>query len=243
MAHSALFFGGIGTILETSELQRKAFNAAFAEAGLDWHWDTEDYAAMLAKPGGTGRVADYARLAGAPGIDAVALHARKTALFHGALREGKLSARPGVTRLVAECADQNVLLGFVSTTDRDTLAAILEAAGIDAAAFNLITHRGDVDSSKPSGEVYRYALDKLQVAAERAVAIEDSQSGLQAALEAGLRCIVTPGEKTRNQDYSGAEAVLASLGDAGRPAEILAGAAVPRGEAFTLADCFETRAA
>lgn len=243
MAHSALFFGGIGTILETSELQRKAFNAAFAEAGLDWHWDSADYSAMLAKPGGASRVADYARVVGATGIDAVALHARKTALFHDVLSEGGLSARPGVARLVGECADQNVMLGFVSTTDRDTLAAILEAADIDAAAFTLITHRGDVDNSKPSGDIYRFALDKLGVAADQAVAIEDSESGLRAALEAGLRCIVTPGDNTREQDYSGAEAVLASLGDAGKPAEILAGAVVPRGEAFTLADCFETRAA
>ena len=47
MTIQALFFGGIGTLLETSELQREAFNAAFREAGLDWHWSIDEYREML----------------------------------------------------------------------------------------------------------------------------------------------------------------------------------------------------
>jgi beta-phosphoglucomutase-like phosphatase (HAD superfamily) len=35
----AVIFGSIGTIAETSDIQRQAFNLAFAEAGLDWNWD------------------------------------------------------------------------------------------------------------------------------------------------------------------------------------------------------------
>tara|TARA_B110000503_G_scaffold47893_1_gene77939 strand:+ start:1294 stop:1407 length:114 start_codon:yes stop_codon:yes gene_type:complete len=36
MTVKAVFFGSIGTLVETSDLQRRAFNQAFAEAGLDW---------------------------------------------------------------------------------------------------------------------------------------------------------------------------------------------------------------
>ena len=35
----ALFFGSIGTIVETSEIQRQSFNLAFKEAGLNWYWN------------------------------------------------------------------------------------------------------------------------------------------------------------------------------------------------------------
>lgn len=44
----AIIFGSIGTLVETSDLQRRAFNAAFAEAGLAWVWDEAPYRAMLA---------------------------------------------------------------------------------------------------------------------------------------------------------------------------------------------------
>ena len=43
----AILFGSIGTLIETSDLQREAFNEAFKEAGLDWYWDHEDYTKLL----------------------------------------------------------------------------------------------------------------------------------------------------------------------------------------------------
>ena len=39
----ALFFGSIGTILETSEIQRQSFNLAFKDAGLNWYWNIATY--------------------------------------------------------------------------------------------------------------------------------------------------------------------------------------------------------
>ena len=39
----ALFFGSIGTIVETSEIQRQSFNLAFKEAGLNWYWNIATY--------------------------------------------------------------------------------------------------------------------------------------------------------------------------------------------------------
>ena len=45
----AILFGSIGTLIETSDLQREAFNQAFKEAGLDWYWDQEDYTKLLKK--------------------------------------------------------------------------------------------------------------------------------------------------------------------------------------------------
>ena len=38
----AILFGSISTVADTSELQREAFNQAFAEHGLDWRWDRDD---------------------------------------------------------------------------------------------------------------------------------------------------------------------------------------------------------
>jgi len=48
----AIIFGSIGTLVETSEIQRKSFNQAFKEMDLDWYWDKEEYKKLLKKSGG-----------------------------------------------------------------------------------------------------------------------------------------------------------------------------------------------
>jgi hypothetical protein len=68
MNPKAIFFGSIGTLAETSDLQRRAFNQAFAEAKLDWHWDVELYKGLLKKSGGKGRIQGFAAQKGIPVI-------------------------------------------------------------------------------------------------------------------------------------------------------------------------------
>ncbi len=60
MNYKAILFGSIGTLLETSELQRTAFNQAFSENGLDWNWSPAQYQNLLKKSGGRQRIEDYA---------------------------------------------------------------------------------------------------------------------------------------------------------------------------------------
>ena len=47
MNYKAILFGSIGTLIETSELQRNAFNQAFSENGLDWNWSPTQYQDLL----------------------------------------------------------------------------------------------------------------------------------------------------------------------------------------------------
>ena len=45
----AIIFGSIGTLVETSDIQRQSFNYAFKEVGLDWYWDKSNYKKLLKK--------------------------------------------------------------------------------------------------------------------------------------------------------------------------------------------------
>ena len=56
MAIKAVLFGSIGTIIETSDIQRNCFNQAFQKVGLNWYWSKIIYKSMLKKPGGEKRV-------------------------------------------------------------------------------------------------------------------------------------------------------------------------------------------
>ena len=55
----ALIFDVDGTMAETEEIHRAAFNEAFGEAGLSWVWTVEDYARLLKVTGGRERIAAY----------------------------------------------------------------------------------------------------------------------------------------------------------------------------------------
>src|SRR6478752_1519395 len=92
---SAFLFGSISTLADTSELQREAFNAAFRQHGLDWHWDREEYRTMLQDSGGAARIEQYAHSKGQE-IDAAAVHAAKSRNFQQLLAGARLSPRDGV---------------------------------------------------------------------------------------------------------------------------------------------------
>src|SRR5690606_39039446 len=55
----ALIFDVDGTLAETEEMHRRAFNDAFRAHGLDWHWSREDYARLLRTTGGKERIARF----------------------------------------------------------------------------------------------------------------------------------------------------------------------------------------
>ncbi|MEM8636840.1 MAG: haloacid dehalogenase, partial [Pseudomonadota bacterium] len=51
-----ILIGSIGVLAETSDIQRRAYNQAFREAGLDWYWDKDTYKSLLLTSGGRKRL-------------------------------------------------------------------------------------------------------------------------------------------------------------------------------------------
>ena len=81
MNYKAVLFGSIGTLIETSDLQRQAFNQAFYESDLNWNWSPEEYKLLLTNSGGQNRIQNYAKLNGM-NVNAKALHDKKTEIFN-----------------------------------------------------------------------------------------------------------------------------------------------------------------
>lgn len=202
----ALVFDVDGTLAETEEAHRQAFNAAFAEAGLDWDWTPGLYGELLKVTGGKERIAHHRPL---PPSVIAGLHARKTALYAARVAGGAAPLRPGVEALIGEARVRGVRLAIATTTSRPNIDALLAATlGAHAAAwFEAIVCGEDVAAKKPDPEVYRLALAKLGLPAERAIAIEDSWNGVRAAKTAGLRVIATPSLYTAADDLSQADLV------------------------------------
>lgn len=190
----ALFLGSIGVIAETSELQRQAYNSAFAEYGLDWYWSVGNYCEMLKRPGGKKRISAFSNL----GLDEDLIqniHLRKQAIYTEML-DGGIAPRAGLVECIAKCQEQGVKLGLITTTTQANINALSHAMKkhVDFKAFDLITIKDDVSAEKPNGEVYRYALEKLGVSAPDVLAVEDTEANQTAAMHEHIICYLFAGE-------------------------------------------------
>ena len=236
----ALLFGSIGVVVDSSHLQLEAYNAAFDDEGLGWHWSVEEYRRLLAEvTGGLARLERHARERGGRAPDAAALgrvHATKTRLFDEWLFEGRASARPGVRRLLDEATAAGVRTGFVTSTELGNVRATLEAAGdgVRLERFDVFTHRGAVDAPKPDPAPWAKALAELGLGPGDAVAIEDTAECAGSAVDAGIACVATPNSFALGQDFSRALATVDCLGDLETPARQLAGETIVEDGLVTL---------
>lgn len=194
----AILFGSIGVLAETSDLQRRAFNRAFAEAGLDWIWTEDQYRAMLAVAGGADRVERFAAERG-QSVDSAAIHASKSAHFHELLRTEPIALRPGVASTLAAASRA----ALVTTTSPENVRALLAALApaVRADQFEIIVDRTRVERAKPAPDAYHFALAEMRLLPADAVAIEDNPPGAAAARAAGLSVIAFPGAMHTEHDF------------------------------------------
>ena len=76
-------------------------------------------------------------------------------------------------------------LGLASSSPRRLIDAVLTAAKV-ADLFATVVSTEEVGRGKPAPDVYRAAAERLAVAADRCVAVEDSSNGLRSAAAAGM---------------------------------------------------------
>jgi len=213
MAVRALIFDVDGTLAETEELHRIAFNRAFAEAGMSWKWDRELYAELLKVTGGRERIEAYAKRIGAEGVDAPSLHRRKTELYNELMVPGTVELRPGIEDLLRRARQINLDLAIATTTSRSNVAGLMRATlGEEALGwFRSIRTGEDTKRKKPDPEVFQLVLDDLGYRPEECLIFEDSENGLRAAQAVAVPVVITPSIYTGEDDFSGADYVFKNL--------------------------------
>jgi HAD superfamily hydrolase (TIGR01509 family) len=218
----ALIFDVDGTLADTEELHRQAFNRAFADMGLDWSWDAELYSELLHMSGGRERLSMYWQRmhpevrsidSGAVRDTLDRIHELKAAYYSSALEDGELDLRPGVMELMDEAAAAGVQLALVTTSSPVHLAALMRRALGPAwrHSFVAIGDASSVTYKKPHPQVYQQVLQSMQLDPSCGLAFEDSGNGLTAATLAGLATVVTPAQYTQKHEFERALKVLPDL--------------------------------
>ena len=190
----ALFFGSIGTIVETSEIQRQSFNIAFKDAGLNWYWNIATYCDLLREPGGKKRIRNYSSNTLSENIVDL-IHSKKEEYFEEFLSESLLP-RDGVTEIIDLCSKRKIKLGFITSTSLKNINSIKNAliGKLDFSCFDIITSIENVKNPKPDSEVYAFALSELGLDKNDVYVIEDTKANQSAAIELGITCFLNPGE-------------------------------------------------
>jgi HAD superfamily hydrolase (TIGR01509 family) len=217
----AILFDVDGTLSETEELHRDAFNRAFAEAGLPWHWDELLYGQLLRVTGGKERIRHFIdtqsrmELGAEPAAAIARLHAAKTQHYARLVAGGALQLRPGFHALLQEARDAGVRLAIATTTSLPNVTALLQSALGQAAGsyFEVIAAGDSVAHKKPAPDIYLLALAQLRLSPEVCMAVEDSAAGLQSARAAGLTTLVVRSGYTRGHYFEGGALVVDSLTD------------------------------
>jgi beta-phosphoglucomutase-like phosphatase (HAD superfamily) len=219
----ALIWDVDGTLAETEhDGHRVAFNQAFAEFGLPWHWDEPLYRDLLATTGGKERLlAWWQRIdpvaAAAPQAGALIgqLHARKTAHYVALVEAGHVALRPGVRRLLVEARAAGLLLAIATTTSPANVQALLLATlGADSPGWFAAIGAGDVVAQKkPAPDIYHWVRERLHLRADQCLALEDSGPGAWAAHAAGLATLVTRSRYSRGDAMPPLLADLDGLGE------------------------------
>ncbi len=228
----ALIFDVDGTLADTErDGHRVAFNKAFIESGLDWHWSVEQYGQLLAITGGKERIHAYIK-ASLPHFKTndlqgliAELHEVKTTFYRQLLSTGKIPMRPGVKRLLLEAREKNYRLAIATTTTLENVYALF-AHALDLHApdwFEVIAAGDIVEAKKPAADIYLYAMEKLELTADACLAFEDSRNGLLSAVQSGLRTVVTINGYTYDHDFTGALAVIDHFGEPGKSFKLITG--------------------
>ncbi len=214
----ALIFDVDGTLAETEEAHRAAFNDTFARRGLPWRWSRADYRRLLKTTGGKERIRAFQGElpAGAPRLsdeEIAALHREKTARYGEILASGALQPRPGVSALIEAARAAGLKIAVATTTNLPNVEALSRCCwGVAAdAMFDTIAAGDMVTAKKPAPDVYELALRQLGLPPAACLAFEDSRNGVLSARAAGLEVLVTPSAYTDDDDFTGARWVIESL--------------------------------
>lgn len=230
----ALIFDVDGTLAETErDGHRVAFNQAFQEFGLPWHWPVGLYGQLLGVAGGKERIHYYMHRYQpkfeAEDIDelVIALHQAKAKHFQALIESNVIPLRPGVRRLIEAARKEGIRLAIATTSAKDSVMPLLEQLlGPESPGWFEAIAAGDmVPAKKPAPDIYNLVVSTMDLNPATCLVIEDSQQGLEAATAAGLTTVVTVNDYTRNHTLTSARLVINHLGEPNLPFKVLQGQA------------------
>jgi HAD superfamily hydrolase (TIGR01509 family) len=226
----ALLFDVDGTVVDTEELHRLAFNQTFIQFELDWSWHPKLYAELLRVSGGEARIAHYIDIIDLPPQEKIglrriipAIHRIKTRIYRELIASSSVQLRSGVKRLIKEARHAGLRIGLAATSASANAETLVNAAFGEELrnVADALVCANEVARKKPAPDIYELLLTQIRAEPSACIAFEDSRNGVLAARAAKLFTVLTPTRWTIAQGAEGADLDLPGLGDPGDPPDPL----------------------
>lgn len=205
----AIIFDFDGLILDTESPIFQSWQEVYQERGCELA--LEEWAANVGTEDSFDPVAHLERVLGER-LDFAAIRAvrkpRETALIEAE------PVLPGVETYITDAKRLGLKLGMASNSSRDWVTGHLERLGL-LHHFDIVRcwNDPDVGQRKPNPAVYEAALKALDVAADEAIALEDSPNGIMSATRADIFTVAVPNALTRLLGVGDANLVMNSMDD------------------------------
>lgn len=200
----AIFWDNDGVLVDTERLYFQATQETLESVGIVL--DREHYVEFFLRQGRGAWHLLEARGVGAAEIER--LRNRRNDLY-SELLDREACAIEGVSGTL-EALHRKYVMGVVTSSRRDHFDIIHSRCNL-LQYFDFVLTAADFDRVKPHPDPYLLAIERSGAGKNECIAIEDSERGLQAATQAGIRCIVIPTALTRGGDFSRAWCVLDSV--------------------------------
>lgn len=205
-----IIFDHDGTLVDSESKHYQLWASLLAEYGIDF--PESEYKEHLAGVP-THFNAEYLAQHYSLPISQEQLLAKREQLTQQTLGQVPCPLMPGARELVQWCAQQRLKMAIATGAKALEVQPTLLAYEFGQ-YFPIVVAHEHVRNAKPAPDAYRQALAQMDLSADSCIAIEDSSTGFQSALAAGLPCLVVQNDYSRGTDFSGAAVVLDSLHEA-----------------------------
>jgi HAD superfamily hydrolase (TIGR01509 family) len=137
------------------------------------------------------------------------LLAAKDTSYSAILRDN-MHPMPGLLALLERLTAARYLLAVASSSRRADIEAVLGGLSVQT-YFREAVSGEEVARGKPEPDIFLEAARRLGVSPGTCVVLEDTQTGVEAATRAGMRCVAVPNRFTAQQDFSRANACVPNL--------------------------------
>ncbi len=195
-----------GLMVDSEPLSYRAWNAVLAEHGAAL--DDEVYRTQVIglHDLDSGRL--VRKLTGVEADERALVDAHWERLVN--MLPAELEPMPGLHALLQALQARGLPLGLASNSRSPYVQRALEVLGL-LECFRCIRTVDDVQHGKPAPDVYLAVARGLQARPERCLALEDSATGVQAALAAGMRTVVVDPQGLVPASLEGTHGRFASL--------------------------------
>lgn len=203
MPSSAVIFDVDGTLVDTNYLHTLAWARGMRDAG-----ETVSMSAIHRLIGmGSDQLVE--ELLGHESEEASDGHTKH---FEELMPE--IQAFPGAGDLLDEVHRRGATVVLATSASESELEAMLEAVDAPEGSIDHVTKKDDVEQSKPSPDIFKVALDAIDLDPTRVLVVGDTVWDVEAAAECDLRvvAVLTGGISRQELEAAGAIAVYEDVG-------------------------------